>query len=793
MIKIDLKESIHESFTRYAGMVIQKRALIDARDGLKPSARQLLYAQYIEKITHDKPYKKSTKSVAAGLSHFYTHGDTSAYSTLMRMGKPFASRYPLEDIQGSFGNLIETGNEAAMRYTEMRLSPLAAQLFESINKDTIDLWFDNYDDTNQYPSVLPSVGFYNIVQGTQGIGVALASSIPQFNLKEVNEALVKLLWDEGATFEELYCAPDFATGGVIVNEDEVKESLKVGGGKAVKLRGKVHYDAKAHQLLVTEFPYGVYSNTICRQLSEAIEEDESSGIEKFIDLTGEEPLIKVALNKKANPERVREWLFRNTSLQYHFGINMVMLENGTSPRIFGWKEALSSYLEHAKIVLRKEIEFDLVKAKDRLHIVEGYLKALSIMEEVVRTIRASDSSKAAALALIEKFSFSEKQAKAILELKLQRLVNMEIGKMEKEKSELIVKIDHFNLLLSDQKAFYKVIENRLVSTAKKFGDDRRTIVLNNSSVDSDEPIVEQNLVVTITKNGIIYPLETEQFVTQNRGGKGLKIKMGKNDYIIKTISGSNTDLALLFSNRGKSYTLKLSDLKVGVETYISTLFELEVDEEISAIIPYGEMNDYKYVVFATRNGMVKKSKIGDYKSKRKLGLQGIKLKEGDKVVGVDFVTDDSDNVVLVTRRGYTCIFNQEQIPLSGRVTMGVIGMKLGAEDRIAGLSVYNEVNRPKGLITVTRNGLTKYTDLSEFSVGNRALKGVLCQKLKTTDDYVTAAMVLSNSTKEILGISSNNIIKVKVSELQKSGRDTMGSSLMKLSSGSFVKNVVNFD
>lgn len=793
MVEVDLKYTVDENFGRYAGMVIQKRALVDARDCLKPSARQLLYAQFLDKITHDKPYKKSTKSVSAGMSHFYVHGDTSAYSTLIRMGKPFSSRYLLEDVQGSFGNLIKSGNEAAMRYTEMRLSPLAAQLFESINKNTIDTWYNNYDDTEQYPAVLPSIGYYNIVQGTQGIGVALASSIPQFNLVEVNNALIKLLWNEDIDFDEIYCQPDFATGGVIVNEAEVKESLKHGTGKAIKLRGRIDYNAKNHQLLVTEFPYGVFSETICKQLEAAIEEDPNCGIDKFIDLTGSDPLIKITLNKKANPEKVRQWLFSNTSLQYHVGVNMVMLENGTSPKIFGWKEALNAYLTHAKEVLRKECEFDRTKAKNRLHILEGYLKALSIIDEVVATIRASANSGAATLALMEKFEFTELQAKAILDLKLQRLVNLEIVKLEKEKDTTIATIERLTYILENQSALYKEIENRLKDVAKRFGDSRRTVVLNIATEDSDEPIIEKNLVVTITKNGLIYPLEIDQFTTQNRGGKGLKLKLQPNDYILDTVYGSNNDLVMLFSNEGRAYTLKLSDVPVGVETYVNTFFDLKANEYITSIIPYSKLNDYKYVVFATKQGMVKKTKLSEYQAKRKTGLQGIKLKDDDHVVGIDFITSDSDNVILVTKRGYTLTFNQENIPLGGRVTMGVKGIKLGANDELVSINCYNTIDNPIGLATVTKNGLTKCTPLDEFSVTNRALKGVICQKFKTDDDYITAAIVPGPNSKEILGISSSCIIRIKVSDLQKSKRDTIGTMLMKVKAEDAVTQIIALD
>lgn len=789
-IEVKLEDMLNESFSRYAGMVIQQRALIDVRDALKPSARQLLYAQYLEKLTHDKPFRKSAKSVAAGLNYFYTHGDASAYSTLMRLGKPFATRYPLEEVQGSYGNLIKTGNEASQRYTEMRLSPLAAQLFQNINKGTIDVWYDNYDDTEKYPSVLPSVGYYNIVQGTQGIGVALASSIPQFNLREVNNALIKLLWDPATSYDDLYCAPDFATGGIIVNESEVKESLKIGKGKAAKVRGRIEYDAKTHQLLVKEFPYGVYSDTICKQLSEKIEEDNTSGIEKFIDLTGENPLIKITLNKKANPEKVKQWLYKNTSIQYHFGINMVMLQNGVSPKIFGWKEALEEYLDHSKVVLIKELEFDLQKAKNRLHIVEGYLKALSIIDEVVATIRASENSAAAALALISEFSFSEVQAKAILDLKLQRLVNLEVNKLKKEKDKLLEEIERITFTLNDQTAFFKIIEQRLVEVAKKFGDERRTVIMDIASVDFDEPIIEQNIVVTITKNGLIYPLKIDDFVVQNRGGRGLNLKIKPGDYVLNTIYASNLDQILMFSNLGKAYTLKIAELPIGVETYTNAYFDLSFEEYITQVIPYNKMNDYKYIVFATRQGLIKKSLLNEYQAKRKGGLQGIKLRAGDTVVGVGTITDDSDNIVIITKKGYTLIYNQDKVPLTGRVTSGVKSINLGEGDEVVSLAVFNDVNHVDGIVTVTNSGLAKNTPATEFSVTNRALKGVICQKFKTNDDYITAFTIVYKDTKEILCVSSNSIIRMKMSDLQRSKRDTIGTKLMKLKSDERVTEIV---
>ena len=488
--KVNLTDTLESNFARYAGMVIQDRAIVDVRDGLKPAARQLAYAQYIDKLTYDKPFKKATKSVASGMSHFYVHGDASAYSTLIRMGKPFAMRYPLEDVQGSYGNQMENDNEAASRYVEMRLSELGTHLFDSIEKNTIDEedWRENYDNTESYPAVLPSIGFYNLVQGSMGIGVALASSIPQFNLREINNSLVKLLWNPETSFEQIYCAPDFCTGATIINGEEIKESIKNGTGASIKIRAKIESDYQNNQLIVTELPYGVYTNTICKQLTQAIEENPDCGIIKFLDLTGVKPLIKITLDKNANFAKVKDFLYKNTALQSHFSVNMVMLKDGKIPQIFGLKEALLEYLTHSKKVLRNKITFDLNKAIARLEIVEGYLKALSIIDEVVALIKSQPNSAAACIALMNTFSFSERQAKAILDLKLNRLVNMEIAKIQQEKEKLEKEIERYNILLTNEEEFLQVMEDNLLDVSRKYGDDRRTIIDN---VNEEAPVVEE--------------------------------------------------------------------------------------------------------------------------------------------------------------------------------------------------------------------------------------------------------------------------------------------------------------
>jgi DNA gyrase subunit A len=419
----NLKPIIEDSMIQYSGAVLQNRALIDVRDGLKPSARQIFYSMLTRKLTHDKPYKKTANAVGMAMADFYIHGDSSCEGVIMRAGQPFAMRYPLVDVKGNAGSLIESGNWAAMRYTESRLSKISNILFTDINKDTIEEWRDNYDNTKQYPSVLPSKGFYNVCNGSQGIGIGMASSIPQYNLKEMNQALEHLLLNPNCDFEDIYIAPDFATGAILLNEDEVKDSMRAGTGFACKLRSIVDYDKKENCFIVTEIPYSVYTNTICGELEEIINSEENPGIERFNDLTGKTPLIKIYLTKRTNPDKVLKYLYKETSLQYYYSINFTMLDMGRFPRVFTWKEMLQAHIDHEKEVYRRGFEFDLKKITDRLHIIEGLLICLANIDEVVHTIKTSKSAVTAAAALKERFLLDDAQTKAILDMKLSRLAH----------------------------------------------------------------------------------------------------------------------------------------------------------------------------------------------------------------------------------------------------------------------------------------------------------------------------------------------------------------------------------
>jgi DNA gyrase subunit A len=769
MYNIDLKNMVEDNFEVYAGMVIQKRALVDVRDCLKPSARQLMYAQYIDKIDWKHKYQKSLKSVGSGTSHFYVHGDGSAYGVLIRMGKPFAMRYMLEDVSGNAGTMTKNGNEASSRYTEMRLAPICANLFENIDKNTVT-WADNYDNTEQYPTVFPSMGYYNIVNGTLGIGVALASSIPQFNLCEVNTALIKLLNNPSIDFDEIYCRPDFATGGTLINADEVKESLRVGRGSACKLRAKMEYNEKEHCLVVTEIPYGTYTDNICAQMAKLLDEEPNCGIEKFVDRTKTSPNIKIFLTKRANINQVVKLLYSKTDLQSYYSVNMTMLDNGTTPRVFGWKEALEAHLHHEADVLRSSLQFDKQKKLERLNIVNGLLIAIANIEEVISIIKNSSDGASAKRALEEKYSLNEAQSKAILDIKLVRLANLEAVKVENEKKDLLAEIDEIDNLLSSTPAFNKVIEDKLTEVMKKYGDARRTEIQNISFNDEEvEPIEEKELIVHLSNLGNLYPEEKTTLLVQRRGGKGSKVKLAKNEYLIDTISDTNKAACLAFSNKGKVYSLNMALLTPSQKTNVREFFELGSDEEITKILPFNKLSQYKYIVFTTRNGLIKKTEMEEYRIRKSKGVLAIKLKDDDSIVGIDFV--NNEKIKFLTKLGKSVIINSQEINATGRATAGVCGIKLNDGDEVVCAAALPE--NTTHIVLISKSALTKKIPMSEFSIANRATKGSSIQKLKEGDSMASFIAVTSED-KDITLVSNIGMIKIPLDSMEEHSKTTQG-------------------
>ena len=780
----DLKPIIEQSFGQYAGAVLQSRALVDVRDCLKPSARQIFYCLYTDKFTASKPFKKTLKAIGSAM-RMYIHGDSSCEGVIMRAGQPFAMRYPLVEVEGSFGNLMESGNWAAPRYTSSRLSDVSNFLFQDIEKNTILDWRDNYDDTEQYPAVLPCKGFYNIVNGTTGIGIGMSASLPQFNIKDVNEALIKLLWNEDIDDRELICIPDFATGGILLNEDEVRESLLKGQGKSCRLRSVVEYDDKEHCLVVKEIPYGVYTNTICKQLEALIEEN--IGIERFNDLTGANPLIKIYLTKRANPEQVLKRLYKDTSLQYYYGINFTMLEDGKFPRVFTWKETLQAYLTHQKEIYTRSFKYDLNKIEKRIHIIDGLLIALENIDDVVALIKNSVSSAAAKTALQEKYNLSEEQAKAILDVKLARLARLEVEKLISEKNELEQKANWIKEILNDINKLKSIIQEDLEKVAKKYGDARRTRVMNLKTGDDEDetPIEEKELIVYLSNFGNLYTEEKSTLLVQRRGGKGAKVKLAKNEYLIETISDSNASTCLAFSNKGKVYSFNMASLTPSQKLNVREIFELESDEQITRLLPFNKFNSYKYILFTTTRGLVKKTEVEEYRIRKSKGVIALKLKDGDSLVGVEFINDEP--LKFLTKQGKSVIIDTREINSTGRATAGVCGIKLNEGDEVVCAHlISNDITH---ILTISKFGVMKKIPYSEFNIGSRATKGASIQKLKD-EDQMANFLPLNSEDKELTLISTIGTIRIPIDTIEESSRAAQGVQAKKLVAKEYIIKVV---
>lgn len=767
----ELKPIIEQSMIQYAGSVLQSRALVDVRDCLKPSARQIFYALYTDKFVSNKPHHKTLKAVGS-LSRFYIHGDASAVGILMRAGQSFAMRYPLMDVKGNAGTLMESGNWAHQRYTESRLSPLANYLFADIDKNTIEEWRDNYDDTEQYPGVLPTKGFYNIVNGTQGIAVGAASSIPQYNLRELNNALIHLIDNPDCDFDEIYCAPDFATGAILYNEDDVKESMKNGQGFACKLRSVVEYDSKERCFIVTEIPYGVYTNTICGQLEEIVNGEDNPGIERFNDLTGSTPLIKIYLTKKANPDKVLKYLYKNTFLQYHYGINFTMLDNGRFPRVFGWKEMLQSHIDHERIVYRRAFEFDLNKIKSRIHIIDGLLICMARIEEVIQTIRNSASSSAASIALQQNFLLDADQAKAVLDMKLSRLAHLEVKKLENEHAELQLKAESIEKILNDEELFKEEIKKGWREVAAKFGDNRRTKILNISK-EEEEPTEIRTLQVSLTNKNRIYTMESSTLYTQKKGTVGKKIKLDKGEYIMSTCLIQTDEEILFFTQEGNYYHCPASKLMIDEIVHISNLF-LFGEEQFCNLCGVSKKNAKPFILFVTKNGMLKKSNLSEYNIKRSGSAKALTLDEGDEIVSVLFV--NSEKIGLLSAGGNFLITTTSDIRPIGRTTKGIKGMKLNEEDCVISAHIIPEDT--VSIMSVSGEGNAKQTKISEFATQGKNTKGARLQKI-TSEDWMADFKPIVNET-EVSIASTSSTLKIKVNEVATLSRGAQGSRAIKM-------------
>ena len=770
----EFKPIIEHSMKQYAGAVLQSRALVDVRDCLKPSARQIFYCMDKYKYTADKPYQKTMAAIGDAMKHFYIHGDSSCEGIIMRAGQSFAMRYPLVDVKGNGGTLLSSGNWAAPRYTEARLSKLAAYLFDDIDKETIEEWRDNYADNEQYPGVLPTKGFYNLVNGTSGIGIGMASSVPQYNLKELNNALIHLIDNPDCSFDEIYCAPDFATGAILYNEDEVKESMKNGTGFACKLRSVVDFDSKERCFVITEIPYSVYTDTICAQLEEIVNGEDNPGIERFNDLTGAKPLIKIYLGKKANPDKVLKYLYKNTSLQYHYGINFTMLDNGRFPKVFTWKEMLQAHIDHEKVIYRRGFEFDLNKIKKRIHIIDGLLICMANIEEVVQTIRNSSSTATAATALQTKFLLDAEQAKAVLDMKLSRLAHLEVQKLENEKADLEKKAELIEKILNDKQLFQEEIKKGWREVASKFGDARRTKIYNLVKDGEEEPTEIRQLQVSLTNFGNLFVTEVSSLYTQRRGGVGNKLKMDNGEFAISTHPVASNEEILLFSQAGNVFHCSAANIAMNEKIHAQAIAPVKDWEKICAITSTNKKTAKPYILFFTKKGMVKKSELSEYNISRNVGLKALTLDEGDEIVNVIFT--DEDKVGILTETGNFLIIETADIRPIGRVAKGVKAVKLNDGDGVAAARVIPADT--KMLASISGGGLFKKTEISEFQVQGRGTKGAKIQKLNEGDWMADFCPIINDG--EVLVASTNACIKLTTNDIPVFSKGALGNKSIKL-------------
>ena len=671
---VSLGDVVNESFSQYAGAVIQSRALVDVRDCVKPSARQIYYSLYQDGFVADKPFKKTLKAIGSAFK-YYIHGDASCEGIIMRSGQPFSMRYPLMEVEGSYGNQTETGNWAASRYTSSRLSPLADYLIQETNKYSIDEWVDNYDDTAQYPRVLSSLGFYNIVNGSFGIAVGLASSIPQFNLKEVNQALIKLLKNPDVDDNEIVCLPDFATGGIIINKDEVIESLKKGTGKAAIIQAKINYDSKEHCLIVSELPYGVYTNTVCGELEKLAQKDDNFGITHINDLTGEQVCMKLYLAKSTDPQKMIDYLYQNTSLQNSYSINMTMLENGRFPKIYGWKEALQAHLAHEEQVYTKVYKHELEELKYKLKIVEGIIKAINNIEQVIKTIKEAESSGVANQALQTLLDIDQEQAKAILDMRLSRLTKLDINESIEKRDGYLLRIKEIENILGDIWLLHGAMIVRFEEVSEKFGDNRRTQVIQKEIVTS--PKVKQKkaaepVVVCYTDNGYIKSIPAAKYR-----------KVEGNLGCIET----TTDGYIQIYNTHKVYRLKVSTIKQCLASEKGTALGIILGTGLTHIRMIAASGEDKDVIAVSKSGRIKKFNTSLFNGT----TQNIKGQDYFPKNEVLFVITSEDRYLIFNSvGGYELCSDVSALKASGKASTGRVGIKLGKEDSVFSIQTSKE-------------------------------------------------------------------------------------------------------
>ena len=796
IIERDIEKEMRTAYLDYAMSVIVSRALPDVRDGLKPVHRRILYSMHEDGITSDKPYRKSANTVGSVLGRYHPHGDAAVYDAMVRMAQNFSMRYTLIDGHGNFGS-VDGDPPAAMRYTEARLSKIANYMMMDIEKNTVD-FIPNYDDRLQEPSVLPARLPALLLNGTSGIAVGMATNIPPHNLVEVVNGIDAMIDNPEITNEELMQyikGPDFPTGATILGRDGIKEAYTTGRGKII-MRAEAEIEEMSggkQRIIVTSLPYQVNKARLHQTIDQLARDKKIEGISTIrdeSDRTANTRLV-IELKRDANAQIVLNRLYKYTQMQDTFGVITLALVNG-EPKILTLRECIYYFLEHRKEVVVRRTKFDLEKAEARAHILEGLKIAIDNIDEVIKIIRESyDDAKER---LMNRFKFTDIQAQAILDMRLKTLSGLQREKIEEEYNELMKLIAHLKEILANEYLVYQIIKEELGEIKEKYGDARKTKIIAAANELVDEDLIkDEQVVIALTHFGYIKRMPISTYKSQKRGGKGITgIATREEDFVKNIFTASTHDTILFFTNKGKLYKLRGFEVpeagRTAKGTAIVNLLSLDAGEKVSAIIPIQNFAEGKYLLMATKKGIIKKTALNEYDSSRKTGLQGIALKEDDELISVK-LTDGQDNVVLVTQDGQCITFDEKDVRPMGRVSQGVIGIKLEKNDNVIGMESIIAGNKAT-LLTITENGFGKRTELDEYRVQTRGGKGVTTYKITAKTGKVIGIKITNGEEDVMLITDTGVVIRLKVSEISILGRSTQGVTLMRTNDGG---KVVSFE
>mgnify|MGYP002252820298 CR=1 FL=1 len=790
ILPINLVGEMKRSFISYAMAVIISRALPDVRDGLKPVHRRILYAMDELSMQPDKPFRKSARLVGDVLGKYHPHGDTAVYDAMVRLAQPFSTRYPLVEGHGNFGS-VDGDPAAAMRYTEARMSRLTLEMLRDLDKNTVD-FYPNFDETLMQPAVLPARYPNLLVNGSNGIAVGMATNIPPHNLKEVIAAVVKIidnqiLEDRETELEEILNivkGPDFPTGGMILGTTGVEQAYRTGRGK-VRVRAVTNIEPMANgknRIVVTELPYMVNKARLIEKIAEMVRDKRIDGITDLRDESNRQGMrICIELRRDVNANVVLNQLFKHTQLQDTFGVIMLALVNN-EPKVLNLSEMLNYYLLHQKDVVTRRTKYELNKAEERAHILQGLLIALDNIDEVIQIIRSSRTTQEAKERLVERFGLTDVQAQAIVDMRLRALTGLEREKLETEYKELMEKIAELKAILADEKKLLGVIREEIMIISDKYGDERRTSIgFDEYDISMEDLIPLENTVVTMTNLGYIKRMSVNNFKSQNRGGRGIKgMDTIDDDYIEDLFMTTTHHYLMFFTNTGKVYRIKTYEIpeasRTSRGTAIINILQLQPGEKISAVIPIKEYKEDEYLFMATKNGIVKKTSIVEYANVRKTGLAAINLREEDELIEVK-ITDNRKDILMVTKYGQCIRFHETDVRKTGRTSMGVIGMNLTAGDEVVAMQLHTQGD---SLMIVSEKGLGKCTLISEFTAQNRGGKGVKCYKITEKTGNIVGVKAVNQDNELMLITTEGIIIRIKVSDTTLLGRITSGVKLINL-------------